>query len=74
MQNSGFDKILRQIAEAKQVSSREVREKMQLAMDAAMANPDPSVQAMWDSIPKKGTKPTLDEFMDYLIERNLLLP
>ena len=74
MQNSAFDKILRQIAEAKQVSSREVREKMQLAMDAAMANPDPSVQAMWQSVPKKGAKPTLDEFMDYLIEKKLLLP
>ena len=74
MQNSAFDKILRQIADAKQVPSREVREKMQLAMDAAMANPAPSVQAMWDSIPKKGPKPTLEEFMDYLIEKNLLLP
>lgn len=74
MQNSAFDKILRQIADAKQVPSSEVREKMQLAMEAAMANPDPAAQAMWNSIPKVGAKPTLDEFMDYLIAKNLLLP
>ena len=47
---------------------------MQLAMEASIANHAPSVQAMWDSIPKKGPKPTLEEFMDYLIEKNLLLP
>lgn len=32
------------------------------------------VQSMWESIPKKGDTPTLGEFMDYLIEKNLLLP
>ena len=74
MQNSAFEKILQQIADARQVPSAQVREMMQVAMEAAMANPDPAVQAMWDSIPKKGLKPTLEEFMDYLIEKNLLLP
>lgn len=74
MHDSAFEKIIRQIASANRVSSMEVREKMQLAMEAAMTNPDPAVQAMWDSIPKKGSKPTLDEFMDYLIGKNLLLP
>lgn len=74
MQNSAFEKILEQIASANQVPSSEIREKMQLAMEAAMTNPDPAVQAMWASIPKKGAKPTLDEFMDYLVQRNLLLP
>ena len=74
MQNTPFERILGQIASANQVSSSEVREKMQLAMEAAMANPDPAVQAMWDSIPKSGSKLTLDEFMDYLIDKNLLLP
>ena len=74
MQNTPFERILAQIASANQVSSSEVREKMQLAMEAAMANPDPAFQAMWDSIPKSGSKLTLDEFMDYLIDKNLLLP
>ena len=74
MHHSAFDKILEQIASARQVDPSEVREKMQQAMDAAMANPDPAVQAMWRSIPKQGDKPTLDEFMDYLIQQNMMMP
>lgn len=74
MHNTAFERILQQIACANQVTSAEIREQMQLAMDAAMANPDPAVQAMWNSIPKRGARPTLDEFMDYLIGKNLLLP
>ena len=74
MHDTPFDKILVQIASASQATTWEIREKMQLAMDTAMADPDPAVQAMWKSIPKKGEKPTLDEFMEYLIEKNLLLP
>ena len=69
-----LEKIIHQIASVNRVSSAELREKMQLAMEAAMTNPDPAVQAMWASIPQKGSKPTLEEFMDYLIEKNLLKP
>ena len=69
-----LEKIIHQIASANRTSSLEVREKMQLAMEAAMDNPDPAVQAMWASIPSKGARPTLEEFMDYLIEKNLLIP
>lgn len=74
MHNTAFDRILAQIASVNQVCPSEVREKMQFAMEEAMANPDPAVQAMWASIPKSGSKPTLEEFMAYLIEKNLLLP
>lgn len=74
MQNSGFDLILGKIAQANQTTSAEVREKLQLAMEAALSNPDPNVQAMWSSIPRKGDHLTLDEFMDYLIDQNMLLP
>ena len=74
MHNTAFDRILAQIARANQESSAEVREKMQLALEAAMKNPDPSVQAMWASIPKAGSKLTLEEFMDYLIGKKLLQP
>lgn len=74
MQKSAFEKIIEQIAEASQTTPGEVREKMQSAMASALKNPDPMVQAMWDSIPKEGSLPTLDEFMDHLIGKNLLLP
>ena len=69
-----LEKIIHQIARVNRTSSLEVREKMQQAMEDALANPDPSVQAMWASIPRRGSRPTLEEFMDYLIEKNLLTP
>lgn len=69
-----LEKIIYQIAAANRTSSLEVREKMELALDDAIKNPDPAVQAMWASVPKQGSQPTLEEFMDYLIEKNLLIP
>ena len=74
MPNSAFEKILEQIASTSHIAPSRLRELMQTAMESALENPDPSVQAMWASVPKQGDKPTLDEFMAYLIEKNLLLP
>ena len=74
MQESAFKKILEQIASSSQITPSRLREQMESAMEAALENPDPAVQAMWNSIPKQGRKPTLEEFMDYLIEKKLLLP
>ena len=74
MQNTAFETILQQIASVRSVSSRELREQMQLAMEEALSNPDPAVQAMWASIPTEHPQPTLEEFMDYLIEKKLLTP
>jgi len=72
MQASAFDKIIQQIARANHTSSTELRAQMQLAMDAALQDPDPAVQAMWASIPSREEKPTLEEFMDYLVEKQLV--
>lgn len=74
MQKSAFEQIIEQIAEASQTTPGALREKMQSAMASALKNPDPSVQAMWGSVPREGDLPTLDEFTDYLIDKNLLLP
>ena len=74
MQNPAFEKILDQLASASSMTPAQIRAQMQLALESALEDPTPSVQAMWQSVPKKGTKPTLDEFMDYLIEKKMLLP
>lgn len=74
MQDSAFEQILNQIASASHIAPSRLRERMQTAMESALENPDPAVQAMWNSIPRQGDKPTLDEFMNYLIEKNQLLP
>lgn len=74
MEKNGFAQILSQIAQAKQTTPEEIRRHMEKAMASALRNPDPAVQQMWDSIPRQGQDLTLDEFMEYLIDRNQLVP
>ena len=72
MQKKKFDIILEQIAQINQVSTNEIRTKMQLAMESALKDPSPEVQSMWNSIPRTGDSLTLEEFMDYLFDQNLM--
>ena len=74
MHDDDFERILDQLARAKQSSSLLVRPQLQQAMADALRNPDPEVQKMWASIPRKGLELTLDEFMAYLIRNNQLRP
>ena len=74
MKKTVFERMLDQIAAIRQATPAEVRESMQMAMVSALKDPDPAVQAMWDSVPREGSVPTLEEFMNYLIDKNLLLP
>ena len=74
MHDDDFERILDQLARAKQSSSLLVRQQLQQAMEEALRNPDPEVQKMWASIPRKGLELTLDEFMAYLIRNNQLRP
>lgn len=74
MEHTGFEQILQKIASMDGTSPGEVRRQMESAMASALQNPDPAVQQMWNSIPRKGESPTLDEFMEYMIEQKALLP
>lgn len=74
MHKTGFEKILDQLAQANHTTPNSVRKQLKLAMDAALNDADPQIQAMWKSIPKKGSTVTLEEFMEYLIEKKQLLP
>ncbi|MBQ8237056.1 MAG: sporulation initiation factor Spo0A [Oscillospiraceae bacterium] len=57
--------ILEQIASDHHTTPQEVRRQMQLALDEAQSCTDPVVQARWRSIPHKGKKVTLEEFLEY---------
>ena len=66
MASDSFNQILTEIAKKNNTSPDHVRSEMQKAMDAAMRNPDPAVQARWASSPRKGAVPTLEEFIEYM--------
>lgn len=60
------NRVLAEIALKNGVSVAEVRKEIQAALDEGMKNPDPKVQAYWNSIPRKGDKPTLQEVITHL--------
>jgi len=60
------NRVLAEIALKNGVSVAEVRKEIQAALDEGMKNPDPKVQAYWNSIPRRSEKPTLEEIVAYL--------
>lgn len=60
------NRVLAEIALKNGVSVAEVRREIQAALDEGMKSPDPNVQAYWNSIPRKGDKPTLQEVITHL--------
>lgn len=67
MKPEELDRILSVVAHENQMTVAEVRNETMIALEVARKNPDPKVQAMWASIPRAGSIPTLEEIMDFLI-------
>ena len=66
MKKSKGQRAIEQLALQKGISVSEVREEIEIAIDAAMQNPDPAAQAHWAEIMKDGKKPTPDELIEYI--------
>ena len=69
MKTNKLDKVLASIATEHHTTVQEVRREMEYAMHVGQSNP--AVQAQWNSIPRKGDKLTLEEFIDYIIKRTM---
>lgn len=59
--------IFEQVVRENGVTSAEVIKEIQVAIAAAMANPNPNVQKFWKSVPRKGKQPTPAELLTYLM-------
>ena len=55
--------IIKKIAKAHGVSTKEVYEEMQKAIRVGRESTDPSVRAMWDRLFPNGKEPTVEEFI-----------
>lgn len=56
------------IAEEKGITIFEVRAEMEKAISVGFASKEPHAVAFWRSVPKKGAKPTPEEFLSYMAE------
>lgn len=57
--------VLKQVAKQHGTSERYVRQEIQRAIDIAMRSPDPKVQKIWASIPRKGKEVTVEELIEW---------
>jgi len=64
--NRKVNRSLKKIADKYGVSVEEVRHDISLAANAAKENPDPKIQAFWDSIPSVGDNPTPEEVIAHI--------
>ena len=62
-----IDQLLQQIATENHTTPQIVRREMEEAIRIAQQSNDPTIQARWAAIPKRGKKLTLEEFLDYMV-------
>ena len=65
------DAALREVARKNHITVDEVRKEIQLAMIAAMCDPDPSVQKRWREIPHTGDTITPEDLITYIAKQGL---
>ena len=65
------DAALREVARKNHITVDEVRKEIQLAMIAAMCNPDPAVQKRWREIPHTGDTITPEALITYIAKQCL---
>lgn len=59
-------RILKQVAKQNNVSVKEVRSEISIAIHEAMKKADPNVLKYWKCICKNGKEPTPEEFIKYI--------
>lgn len=57
------EEAFKKLAEIEGVTVEYVRNEIMIAMQAAMNDPDPDIQAWWKQIPCEGEIPTPEEFI-----------
>lgn len=58
--------IFKEIAVKYGITPDEVRNEIQQTIDEAFSNPDPEIRKRWENVPRKGDKPTAEEFIKYM--------
>jgi len=65
------DAALREVARKNHITVDEVRKEIQLAMIAAMCDPDPAIQRVWREIPCAGAALTPEDLITYIAKQCL---
>lgn len=66
------ERVLEKLALKEGVPIEHIREKIQEAIDMAIADPDPDVRQFWDAVPREGDYPSPEELLCYLLEKQYI--
>lgn len=66
-----IERALMAVAKQNGISIDEVIKEIQKAIDLCMSNLDSNVQAFWNSVPRKGNRPTVQELILYIINQDM---
>ena len=69
MKKSKGLRAIEEVAIMHGISVTEAREEIEIAIDAAISNPDPTARVFWDRYIRYGRKPTPEEFVVYMAKR-----
>lgn len=61
--------VINRIANREGVDASSIYKEIEYAMEIGMNSPDPSVKAIWSTIPCKGDKPTVDELIVWILSQ-----
>ncbi len=61
-----MNRILKQVAKKNNISVKEVRNEISIAIHEAMQTDDPNVQKCWKRICRNGKEPTPEELIKYI--------
>lgn len=69
MKEDVMKQILNMIAKDECQDEETVYSQMQMAIDEAYYNADPSIKKLWEDIPHKGERPIPEEVIEYLVDK-----
>ena len=69
MTKKDMDRILKRIAKEYNTTPEHVYREMESTIEQVMATAGPSARALWDQIPRKGEKNTVEEVIEYVVGR-----
>ena len=60
---------LKKVSDQYDIPAAEVRREIDEAIEIGMADPDPSVRKIWNTIPHKGDIPTAEELIAWAVDQ-----
>ena len=63
------ESLLERLARENGVTVEEIRKQLGKKLEAGLSDPDPKRRTPWERIPCAGERPTVEEWLEYVVKR-----